>query len=182
MKKNNSLIHNLEPGENPPNEIFALVEIPRGCSNKYEYGKTIDAFFLNRVLYESVFYPAEYGLIPQTLEEDGDPVDIMVLSTHPTFPGCVIKCRPIALVNLEDTGERDNKIVAVPCDDPRFGHINGLNDLTEHTKKEFKKFWETYSDLQEDKWIKVLGWGTAKEAREIINRGIERYNKENKKS
>ncbi len=176
MKKNNSLIHQLPPGPNPPDEVYSLVEIPRGCSNKYEYGKQVDAFFLNRVLYESVFYPAEYGLIPQTLEEDKDPIDIMVLSTHATFPGCVIKSRPVALLRLEDTGEKDNKIIAVPENDPRFEHINNLDDLQKHTKKEFKKFWETYSDLQEDKWIKVLGWGSAEEAKEIIKQGIERYN------
>ena len=116
----NNLIDNLEPGPNAPDEVHCIVEIPRGCSNKYEYNHEVGAFFLDRVLYSSLFYPTEYGCIPQTLcEQDGDPLDIMVFSSFPTFPGCVIRCRPIASEShnmpVERPGElRSRKAAATP--------------------------------------------------------------------
>ena len=105
-----SLVHLLPPGEKPPKEINCLVEIPKGGSNKYEYDKEYGVFKLDRVLYEAVFYPTEYGVIPQTLEDDGDPLDVMVLSTFPTFPGCVISCRPIGALRLVDSTEIQIKL------------------------------------------------------------------------
>lgn len=175
MKKN-SLAHRLPVGENPPIEVNCLVEIPKGCSNKYEYDKDYGAFKLDRVLYEAVFYPTEYGLIPQTLnKEDGDPMDVMVLSTSPTFPGCVISCRPIGVLRLNDSGEKDDKIIAVPADDPRFEEIKDLNDLPAHTKKEIKNFWENYAELQPDKKIIIEGWSGKEKAHQLIKTAIKIY-------
>ena len=153
-----SLVHRVSVGENPPHEVNCLVEIPKGGTNKYEYDKKLGVFKLDRVLYEAVFYPTEYGVIPKTLnEEDGDPLDVMVLSTVPTFPGCIISCRPIGVLRLNDSGEEDNKIIAVPADDPRFEEIKDLNDLAVHTRKEIKNFWEIYAELQPEKKIRIEG-------------------------
>lgn len=175
MDKEN-LVHSLPVGKNPPFVVNCLVEIPKGCTNKYEYDENYKTFRLDRVLYEAVFYPSEYGLIPQTLNnQDGDPLDIMVLSTFPTFPGCVISCRPIGILNLTDSGETDNKIIAVPADDPRFEEINSLDDLLNHTKREIKNFWENYAELQQNKKIKVKGWSSKEKAYELIRKAAKVY-------
>lgn len=165
----------LPSGKNPPEEIYALIEIPRGCSNKYEYDKKMGVFRLDRVLYEAVFYPTEYGVVPQTLTGDGDPLDIMIPSTFPTFPGCLISCRPIGVIKLGDSGQKDDKIIAVPIDDPRFEDIKKLDDFSPHFKKEIKNFWENYAELQPNKEIKVKGWGNQREAKKIILQAIENY-------
>lgn len=171
-----SLVHRLPVGENPPEEVNCLVEIPKGCTNKYEYHKAWGAFKLDRVLYEAVFYPAEYGLIPQTFnEEDGDPLDVMCLSTFPTFPGCIISCRPIGVLRLDDSGEEDHKIIAVPSDDPRFAEIEDLEDLPAHTKKEIKNFWENYSELQPGKKITIGGWSGKEKAHDLIEAAAQAY-------
>lgn len=174
MQKNN-LLHKIPAGPNPPEEVYCLVEIPRGCTNKYEYHKKFAVFALDRVLYESVFYPCEYGLIPQTLTDDGDPLDIMVLSTFPTFPGCLIKARPVATLRLIDSGKQDDKVIAVPKDDPRFSHVKELKNLNPHFKKEIKNFWENYAELQTDKKIKIVGWQNAKSTCQLIQKAIENY-------
>ena len=109
--------------------------------------------------------------------EDGDPLDIMVLSTFATFPGCVISCRPIGVLRLNDSGEEDNKIIAVPADDPRFEEIKDLADLPGHTKKEIKNFWQNYAELQPDKKIKVKGWSGKEKAHEIIKAASATYHK-----
>jgi inorganic pyrophosphatase len=176
----NSLVHSLPAGEKPPAKVNCLVEIPTGCTNKYEYDKDYGIFKLDRVLYEAVFFPTEYGIIPQTLtKEDDDPLDIIVLSTFPTFPGCLISCRPIGALRLVDSGEEDNKIIAVPADDPRFKEIKSLDDLPSHAKKEIQNFWENYAELQPDKKIKIVGWSGKEKAHQLINAAIKSY--QNKK-
>ncbi len=165
----------IPPGPHPPQEVYCLVEIPRGCTNKYELHKEFNVFTLDRVLYESVFYPCEYGLIPQTLTDDGDPLDIMVLSTFPTFPGCLIVARPIATLSLEDSGEKDDKVVAVPQDDPRFDHVRQLTDLNPHFKKEIKNFWENYAELQPDKTIKIIGWRGIEFTHRLIEKSVKQF-------
>lgn len=180
MPKSN-LISSISIGKNPPFEVNCLVEIPKGCANKYEYDKQNHVFKLDRVLYSAVFYPTEYGIIPQTFnKEDGDPLDVMVLSTFPTFPGCLISCRPIGVLRLIDSGEEDYKIIAVSANDPRFEEIKDLEDLTTHAKKEIKNFWENYVELQKDKKIKVEGWGRREKAHEIIKKAIEEFQKKKK--
>ena len=168
--------HLLPTGKNPPTEIFCLVEIPKGCSNKYELDLKTGAFRLDRVLYESVFFPTEYGIIPRTWSlEDNDPLDVMVLSSFPTFTGCVIACRPIGLMRINDSGERDDKIIAIPTDDPRFKNISDLNDVNPHLKKEIKNFWENYAQLQPNKKIKFLGWSQKQAAWETIRKAMKIY-------
>ena len=171
----------LPTGNNPPFEINCLVEIPKGSTNKYEYDHKLHVFHLDRALYEAVFYPAEYGFIPQTLnKQDGDPLDVMVLSTFPTFPGCLLACRPIGILRLIDSGEEDDKIIAVSANDPRFDEIRELDDLSTHTKKEIKNFFENYAELQTEKKIKIEGWSGKEKAYEIIKKAIEDYQKKKK--
>ncbi len=184
MKKNtHNLFHLISGGENPPRRINCLVEISKGGTNKYEYDHHDGFFYLDRVLYEAVYYPTEYGIIPRTWnEKDHDPLDIMVLSSFSTFPGCVIKCRPIGVLRVNDSGEQDDKIIAVPVDDPRFSEIRKLKDLPSHAKKEIENFWENYSELQPDKKIKIEGWGEKKAAHGLIKKALANYEKKFSKS
>lgn len=171
-----NLFHNLPTGSNPPRNVYCLVEIPKGSSNKYEYHRELAAFVLDRVLYGDVFFPTEYGIIPQTWSlEDDDPLDIMVLSSFATFTGCVLSCRPIGVIKMIDSGEQDNKIIAVPTDDPRFNDINELVDLPSHFKKEIKNFWENYAELQPHKKIEVKGWGEKPSAWKTIKEAMKNY-------
>ena len=159
MQKTIKIVDQLPTGPRPPKEVYCLVEIPKGSVNKYEFRADLGVFLLDRVLYESVFFPTEYGIVPQTLNKmDGDPLDIMVLSSFPTFSGCLISCRPIGVLRITDSGEQDDKIISVPANDPRFDHIKDLSDLPIQTKKEISNFWENYSELQPDKKIKIDGW------------------------
>jgi len=173
---NQNFFHSLSPGPKPPHKVYCFVEIPRGGSNKYEYNIEAGVFLLDRVLYEAIFYPTEYGFIPQTWsEEDRDALDIMVLSTRPTFPGCIITAQPIGVLKMVDSGERDYKIIAVPCNDPRLNHIKDLSGVNPHFKKEVESFWITYAQLEPQKKIKILGWSGAKKAHEVIKDAIKNY-------
>ena len=175
MNKDN-LVHSLPVGKNPPFEVNCVVEVPKGCTNKYEYDEEANAFKLDRALYEAVFYPTEYGFIPQTLnKQDGDPLDIMVLATFPTFPGCLIACRPIGVLRMIDSREEDYKIIAVSANDPRFEEIKDLEDLSIHTRKEIKNFWENYVELQPHKKIKIEGWSGKDKAHELIKQASENF-------
>lgn len=176
MKLDN-LYHQIPPGPKPPKEIYCLVEIPKGSSNKYEYKLEFGAFVLDRPLYSAVFFPTEYGIIPQTWAKDGDPLDVMVLSSFSTFSGCLLACRPIGALRINDSGEQDNKILAVPTTDPRFTQVHDLNDLSPHFKKEISNFWENYSELQPKKKIKIEGWSGKETAWEIIKQAIASYQK-----
>lgn len=171
-----NLFHQIPVGPNPPKKVFCLVEIPKGSTNKYEYDEKLGVFRLDRVLYEAVFFPMEYGIIPRTWNaKDGDPLDIMVLTTFPTFPGCLLACRPIGVLRLVDSGEEDDKIIAVPSDDPRFSKIETLDDIHSHLKKEIKNFWENYAELQPNKKIVVAGWNEPKAAWKMIKEGQKNY-------
>ena len=173
-----NLFHSVSIGENPPQEVNCLVEIPRGSTNKYEYNHQFGYFHLDRVLYEAVFFPFEYGIIPQTWnDKDKDPLDILVLSSFSTFPGCVISCRPIGVIRINDTGEQDDKVIAVPVDDPRFSQIKELKNLRSHNKKEIENFWENYSELQPDKKIRVEGWSEKKASHTLIKKAATNYQK-----
>ena len=173
--KINNLFHNVPTGPNPPEEVYCIVEVPKGSSNKYEYDLDYCAFHLDRALYSAVFFPTEYGIVPQTWGKDGDPLDIMVVSSFSTFPGCVLTCCPIALLKINDTRKGDNKIIAVPKDDPRFEGFDEVGDLNPHFKKEIENFWENYSELQPNKEIRILGWSGRKAAQKAIQEGIKAY-------
>jgi inorganic pyrophosphatase len=172
-----NLMHSLKIGKNFPSEVNCLVEIPRGCTNKYEYDEIMNVFRLDRVLFESIFYPTEYGMIPQTLnKQDGDPLDIMVFSTFPTFTGCLIPTRPIGILRLIDSGEDDYKVISVCANDPRFDDVKDLSDLSTHAKKEITNFWENYVELQKNKSIQIDGWSGKEKAHEAIRKAHELFN------
>lgn len=128
--------------------VEATIEIPMGTQNKYEVDPKTRKIKLDRVLFSSVSYPSEYGFIENTLSGDGDPLDILVLSTFPTFPGCIIKGRVLGYLELIDNGDTDEKVITVNSTDPRFDHIQTLEDLPEHTIDEIKEFFKTYKHLQ----------------------------------
>ncbi|MER3485879.1 MAG: inorganic pyrophosphatase, partial [Chloroflexota bacterium] len=128
--------------------VRAFIEIPRGSRNKYEYDEQARIFRLDRVLYSSVHYPADYGFIPETLAEDGDHLDILVLVQEPTFPGCVIEARPLGGLEMHDEKGSDFKVLAVPIGDPRYAHVATLDDVGEHWLREIETFFATYKLLE----------------------------------
>ena len=148
--------------------VLAFIEIPRGSRNKYEFDKATGQFKLDRVLYSSVHYPTDYGFIPDTLGEDGDALDILVLVEEPTFPGCLIETRAIGGLDMADEKGPDFKVLAVPVGDPRFDHVISLSDLGDHWLREIETFFSTYK-LLEPKQTEVLGWHDADETHKIID-------------
>lgn len=175
-----NILFKLPSGEDYPNEINMLVEIPKGSITKYEYDVPTGQIKLDRVLFEQIPYPVEYGLIPQTWDEDDDMLDIMSLVTYPTFPGCLMAVRPIGVMEFIDGGEVDDKILAVPVDDIRFKHIKDISDLTDHQKDEITFFFQHYKDLQfkykgEDKDVEVKEWGDKQRAIEIMDAAKKRF-------
>lgn len=179
------LLHILSAGPEPPQRVHAVVEIPKGSVNKYEYDHETGAFHLNRVLRQTIFYPTEYGFIPHTWnKKDNDPMDIMVVSTFPTFTGCVLTVRPVGVILLNDTGEEDDKIIAVPESDPRFEDIQEIDDFPSHFKPEIENFFKHYSSLDPDKNVVIEGWKSKKIALQMIEEGMEGYRKafKNKRS
>lgn len=154
--------------------VSAFIEIPRGSRNKYEYDEEAGVWHLDRVLYSSVHYPTDYGWIPNTLAEDGDHLDILVLVQEPTFPGCMIEARPLGGLDMSDEAGRDFKMLAVPEGDPRFSHYQTLNDVGPHWLKEIETFFQTYK-LLEDKETEVLGWHGRDHALKVLRECRERY-------
>ncbi len=148
--------------------VKAMIEIPKGSSNKYEYDHRSGEFVLDRVLYSPVHYPADYGFIPETLAEDDDPLDILVLVTSPTFPGCAIRVRPIGALAMADDKGPDTKILSVPLVDPRLAQIDDLDQVGNHVLKEIEYFFSIYKDL-EGKKVVTSGWQDAGYAWEIID-------------
>jgi inorganic pyrophosphatase len=165
----------LKAGPNPPDEVYVLIEVPKGSQNKYEYNHDLGLIILDRVLYSPVHYPADYGHIPSTHCEDGDPLDVLVLVTEPTFPGCVIVSRPVGVMEMEDEKGLDDKVLAVPKDDPRFARIKDLKDVPPHILKEVAHFFEIYKALEPGKWTKVRKWYDAAEAKKRILGAISLY-------
>lgn len=153
-----------------------LVEIPKGSRNKYEYDFGKKRIRFDRVLYSAMFYPADYGFIPDTLAEDGDPLDAMVFFTESTIPGCLVEVKPIAVFKMADDKGPDEKIICVPVSDPIMNKLNDLKDMNIHTLKEFEHFFQVYKDL-EQKFVKVEGWGDLQEALKYINDAKARFNK-----
>ena len=145
------------PAQPKPGLLNVLIEIAAGSKNKYEIDKDLNAFALDRVLSSSVMYPYDYGFIPNTLADDGDPLDGMVIMDEPTFPGCVIAARPIGMMEMIDGGDRDEKILCVPDKDPRYAHVKSLKDIPQHRLDEIVEFFKTYKNL-EKKSVEVLGW------------------------
>ena len=154
-------------GDSAPFEVNVVVEIPRGSSNKIEYDADLGVFRLDRVLYSPLYYPCEYGFVANTLFEDGDPLDILVLSTQPTFTGCVVVARPVGVLKMGDDKGQDDKILGVSAHDPRFERVTRLEDVSEHRLKEILHFFAVYKDL-EDKEVTIQGWEGAEAAQQLI--------------
>ena|SRR3989344_476526 len=165
---------NVPLGEKAPEKFNVIIEISRGSSNKYEVDKETGMIKLDRVLYSSMYYPLDYGYLPQTHWHDGDPLDALVMTTHPLLPGVLVEVKPIGVLSMIDNGDKDEKIIAVAVGDPRMNEYEDVNDLTEHLRKEITHFYEVYKDLQ-GKEVKVLSWGNAEEAKKVVMESIELY-------
>jgi inorganic pyrophosphatase len=171
------LWHDLPAGPNPPDTVYAVIEVPKGTRNKYEYSKRAGVIKLDRVLYSALHYPGDYGFIPRSYFDDDDPMDILVMVNAPTFPGCVIEARPIGMFKLIDKGEPDYKVLAVPATDPHFNDYHGLSDIAAHFPNEVAHFFMTYKQL-EGATVENHGWTDAPEAKSTILRSLERYREE----
>lgn len=169
-----NLWHELPTGPKPPDRVYAIIEIPTGSRNKYEYSKRTGVIVLSRVLYSSVHYPGDYGLLPRTHYDDGDPLDILVITTEPTFPGCVIEARPIGMFRMLDRGKADDKVIAVPATDPNFNDINSMDDFPKHYRREVGHFFSTYKQL-EDIEVEPVGWESAEFAKTQIRHAMQLY-------
>lgn len=177
-----SLWHDIPLGDKAPEEINVIVEIPHGSNNKYEIDIETGLIALDRANYSSAPFPFDYGFAPQTLWEDNDPLDVIILTTYPLHPGILVKVRPVAVMEMIDSGESDYKVIAVPTDDRRFEHIQDLEDLNPHTVREFRHFFETYKVLKNDEVAKpaveIKGIKGKKEAQEAVQKSVELYQKE----
>ncbi len=167
-------LYDIDPGPDCPDLVRMIVEIPKNSQNKYEYDGTLGVFRLDRPLYSPMHYPGDYGFIPGTLAEDGDPLDIIVLVEEPSFPGCLIEVRPIGLLNMIDENELDQKVLGVPNRSPRFEEIHAVDQLAPHVRREFEHFFEIYKEL-EGKRTKLGGWGGPQQAREAIVKSRKAY-------
>jgi inorganic pyrophosphatase len=171
-------LEELPIGQNPPHEVNVVVEVPVGGEPiKYEMHKPSGALVVDRFLYTSMRYPGNYGFIPHTLSDDGDPCDVIIANQRGLLPGSVIAVRPVGVLKMDDEAGGDEKIVAVPVPrlSRRYESVHEYTDLPEITRQQIQHFFEHYKDLEGGKWVKVLGWGDAAEARQYINAGIERY-------
>jgi inorganic pyrophosphatase len=164
-------------GRNPPKDVHAVIEIPLGgVPVKYEFDKVSGAIFVDRFLHTAMFYPGNYGFIPQTLSEDGDPCDIMVISQVPVVPGAVIRCRPVGALLMEDEAGKDEKILAVPVDKlhPFYTGVSNYNDLPAVMIEQIAHFFQHYKDLEKGKWVTIVKWLDAAGAERIITEAIDR--------
>src|SRR2546423_2409768 len=164
----------LSIGDNAPAEVNAIIEIPRGETNKYEYDKRLKIFRLDRNLYSPVHYPGDYGFIPSTLSDDGDPLDVLVLVDAPSFPGCLMIVRPIGMLKMIDQGREDEKILAVGTNNPIYNDIHDYQKLYPHLLLEIEHFFSVYKEL-EAKTTRISGWQDAERARKIVSESQERY-------
>ena len=164
-------------GPNPPHDVYAVIEIPQGGEPvKYEIDKDSGAIFVDRFLHTAMFYPANYGFIPHTLAEDGDPMDIMVVSSTPVVPGAVIRCRPIGVLLMSDEAGADEKVLAVPVDKlhPFYKDVATYTDLPSILTEQIAHFFAHYKDLEKGKTVDIVRWDGPKEAADMIVAGIER--------
>ncbi len=172
-------LSNIEIGKNFPKIVNAVIEIPKASHNKYEFDEELGIFRLDRVLYSPVHYPADYGFIPQTIADDGDSLDILVIGNDPLFVGCLLEARPIGLLKMVDNGENDKKILAIQKANPRFDAITTLESLksfNSHLLDEIANFFEVYKKLEGKKTI-ITGWDNEIEAQKEIQRTFNNYQK-----
>lgn len=169
-----NLWHDLELGEQAPEQFNVIIEIPRGSKNKYEIDKKTGLIKLDRAMRSAQDYPFDYGFAPQTLWEDGDALDVIVLSTYPISSGILVEVRPVAVMRMIDSGDGDDKIIAVPVSDPRWDMVKDVKDLNKHNLKEYKHFFETYKQI-DGKKVEVSGFEGKEAAIVAINKSIKLY-------
>jgi inorganic pyrophosphatase len=164
-------------GHNPPDDVNVIVEVPIGGEPiKYEMDKAAGTLVVDRFLHTPMRYPGNYGFVPHTLSDDGDPIDVLVANTRPIVPGAVINVRPVGVLKMQDEAGGDEKVIAVPVPKltKRYEHVMNYTDLPEITVAQIQHFFEHYKDLEPGKWVKVIGWGDAAEAKKLISEAIER--------
>lgn len=161
----------------PEGHLYAVVEIPKGSRNKYEWDERLNAIKLDRFLYSSVVYPLDYGFIPDSIGADGDPLDAMVMVSEPTFPGCWIEVKPIALFRMHDDKGSDDKVICVPVSDPNWNFFESLNDVPQQLQDEISHFFSIYKNL-EDKHVEVEGWFPVMDAWKVIEEAQDRWAKQ----
>ena len=166
--------HDIPPGPQPPEQVTAVIEIPSGSRNKYELDKVTGLLKLDRVLYSAVQYPGDYGFIPGTYAEDDDPLDILVLMNKATFTGAVLRARPLGILEMSDEKGRDQKILAVPVDDPRYDSNRHLESISRHRLREIEHFFRIYKEL-EGKHTNVEGWHGMDETHALIHTAVTTY-------
>jgi len=167
----------IKAGNNPPEDINVIIEVPVGDEPiKYEMDKASGALFVDRFLYTPMRYPGNYGFVPHTLSGDGDPVDVLVASTRPLFPGAVVNCKPIGVLLMNDEAGADEKIIALPSTHltRRYENVNNYTDLPKITLDQIQHFFEHYKDLEPEKWVKFHHWGDVTEAKRLIMEGLDR--------
>jgi inorganic pyrophosphatase len=167
-------------GKNPPEDVNVIIEVAIGGEPiKYEMDKEAGTLVVDRFLYTPMRYPGNYGFVPHTLSDDGDPIDVLIANTRPIVPGAVINVRPVGVLKMEDDGGGDEKIIAVPSPTvtQRYVNIHDYTDMPKITLDQIQHFFEHYKDLEPGKWVKVLGWGGVDEAKQLIVEAIERYRK-----
>jgi inorganic pyrophosphatase len=169
-----NLWHEISAGDDIPNIINVIVEIPKGSKNKYEIDKKNGLIKLDRAMKSAQDYPFDYGFVPQSLWDDGDALDVVLLTTYPLFPGILVEARPVAVMRMIDGGEGDDKVIAVPKNDPRFEEIHDLADINKHTVKEIKHFFETYKTI-DGKKVEINGVEGKVEAYEAVKKGLALY-------
>jgi inorganic pyrophosphatase len=170
-------IQSIAIGDNPPEDINVLVEVPLGGQPiKYELDKAAGTLVVDRFLYTPMTYPGNYGFVPHTLSEDGDPIDVLICNTRPLAPACVINARPIGVLVMEDNAGQDEKILAVPSHKltQRYDNVNSYSDLPPITLQQIEHFFEHYKDLEPGKWVKLDNWRGPDDARAMITAAIER--------
>lgn len=168
--------NNIPPGKDAPNDIYVVIEIPANSDPiKYEIDKDSDALFVDRFVGTPMFYPANYGYIPNTLSDDGDAADVMVITPYPVVAGSVVRCRPVGMLRMEDESGIDAKIIAVPHEKltPMYKNIQEHTDLPELLLKQMEHFFTHYKDLEPGKWVKISGWGDSDEAKQEILKSID---------
>ena len=164
-------------GNSPPDDVNVIIEVPIGGEPiKYELDKAAGTLVVDRFLHTPMRYPGNYGFVPHTLSNDGDPIDVLVANTRPIVPGAVINVRPVGVLKMEDEAGGDEKVIAVPVPKltKRYAHVANYTDLPEITLQQIQHFFEHYKDLEPGKWVKVIGWGNATEAKKLISEAIAR--------
>ncbi|MFC3691364.1 inorganic diphosphatase [Chenggangzhangella methanolivorans] len=170
-------IEHIAIGNNPPADVNVIIEVPIGGEPiKYEMDKEAGTLVVDRFLYTSMRYPGNYGFVPHTLSDDGDPIDVLVANTRAIVPGAIINCRPVGVFKMEDEKGQDEKIIAVPSPKltRRYEGITNYTQLPDILLSQISHFFEHYKDLEGDKWVKALGWGDAEEAQRMIVEAIDR--------